>query len=202
MPSICWQPLLTGVAPLTNIAPGNTTTAPDYNANLLQAELVRVRAERDALLEQLGQIPRLPPSHEYDTRTRLREDKICGNNRNKNAWCAWHDSARLKADKVRAERTLSCKCTFEEALLEEELARNGVGSLKTPKALEALNAGGEKVVRLHPSLRKGLLRLLEERYNYRDGDFDVDPTTGQWVDGQRPEDLMAADVGTETSDQA
>ena len=154
----------------------------------LQTELAAVTAERDVLLGEIAQTALVPPLHEYVARTRARESSICRDNHVKNAWCAYHNTARLKAEKQRPERTLSCKCTFEEALLEEELARNGVGSLVVVKG------DAEKVVRLHPSLRRSLLRLLVERYNYRDGDFDVDPKTGQWKDGQHPESWAEAEV--------
>lgn len=40
---------------------------------------------------------------------------------------------------------------------------------------------------MDPALRTPLLKLLEWRYNYKDGDFDRDPATGQWVVPQREE---------------
>ncbi|ELU36801.1 hypothetical protein AG1IA_09168 [Rhizoctonia solani AG-1 IA] len=65
---------------------------------------------------------------------------------------------------------LNCGCTFNEALFEQALAAHGVGSYYP----------GESV-RMDPALRTPLLKLLEWRYGYRDGDFDRDPVTGQWI---------------------
>ena len=70
---------------------------------------------------------------------------------------------------------LNCGCTFEEALFEESLARHGVGSYHP----------GENV-RMDPALRNPLLKLLKQRYGYRDGDFERDPITGTWVEGEGP----------------
>ena len=68
---------------------------------------------------------------------------------------------------------MNCGCTYEEALFEESLARHGVGSYHP----------GESV-RMDPALRNPLLQLLQARYGYRDGDFERDPRTGDWVDGE------------------
>lgn len=68
---------------------------------------------------------------------------------------------------------LNCGCTYEEALFEESLARHGVGSYHP----------GE-TVRMDPALRNPLLKLLQSRYGYRDGDFERDPITGDWVEGE------------------
>jgi len=62
------------------------------------------------------------------------------------------------------------------ALFEESLARHGVGSYHP----------GE-MVRMDPALRNPLLKLLERRFGYVDGDFERDPTTGHWVDGEGAE---------------
>lgn len=74
------------------------------------------------------------------------------------------------------EGVLNCGCTYEQALFEESLARHGVGSYLP----------GENV-RMDPNLRNPLLKLLQERYGYRDGDFERDPFTGKWRDGEGPE---------------
>ena len=71
--------------------------------------------------------------------------------------------------------TLNCGCTHEQALFEESLARHGVGSYHP----------GENV-RMDPALRNPLLKLLQERYGYRDGDFERDPATGDWLDDEGP----------------
>ena len=70
---------------------------------------------------------------------------------------------------------LNCGCTVEEALFEESLARHGVGSYHP----------GENV-RMDPALRNPLLKLLEQRYGYKDGDFERDSITGTWVEGEGP----------------
>ena len=63
--------------------------------------------------------------------------------------------------------TLNCGCTPEDALFEESLERNGV-------------------TRVDIAARRHLLELLKGRYAYRDGDFEIDPRTGNWVPGQDP----------------
>lgn len=40
---------------------------------------------------------------------------------------------------------------------------------------------------MDPTLRNPLLRLLQEQYRYRDGDFDRNPVTGLWIDSEDPE---------------
>lgn len=59
------------------------------------------------------------------------------------------------------------------ALFEESLARHGVGSYHP----------GE-MVRMDPALRNPLLKLLEQRFGYVDGDFERDSRNGHWVDGE------------------
>ena len=56
---------------------------------------------------------------------------------------------------------LNCGCTYEQALFEESLTRQGVGAYQP----------GESV-RMDPALRNPLLLLLQKRYNYKDGDFE------------------------------
>ena len=62
------------------------------------------------------------------------------------------------------------------ALFEESLARHGVGSYHP----------GE-MVRMDPALRNPLLKLLETRFGYVDGDFERDPASGLWTDGEGAE---------------
>jgi hypothetical protein len=57
--------------------------------------------------------------------------------------------------------TLNCGCSYEEALFEESLSRHGVGAYLPGDS-----------VRMDPNLRNPLLKLLKERYGYKDGDFD------------------------------
>lgn len=42
-------------------------------------------------------------------------------------------------------------------------------------------------VRMDPELRNPLLHLLQTRYGYRDGDFERDPRTGNWLEGEGAE---------------
>ena len=72
--------------------------------------------------------------------------------------------------------TLNCGCTVEEALFEESLARHSVGSYLPGDS-----------VRMDPALRNPLLRLLQQRYGYRDGDFEREPLTGAWQENEGPE---------------
>jgi hypothetical protein len=37
---------------------------------------------------------------------------------------------------------------------------------------------------MDPALRNPLLKLMQVRYGYRDGDFERDPITGEWVEGE------------------
>ncbi|KAF8603707.1 hypothetical protein BDV93DRAFT_442042 [Ceratobasidium sp. AG-I] len=116
---------------------------------------------------------------EWDARTDARKRQYCSPNRAGNALCAWHDSRRERRAfpaRMAPPNHLNCGCTFNEALFEQALAAHGVGSYYP----------GESV-RMDPALRTPLLKLLEWRYNYKDGDFDRDPATGQWVVPQREE---------------
>ncbi|KAH9852472.1 hypothetical protein C2E23DRAFT_868631 [Lenzites betulinus] len=116
---------------------------------------------------------------EWHVRTEARKQTFCSMNRAGNALCAWHDSRRER--RVFPPRNappghLNCGCTFEQALFEESLARHGVGSYLPGDS-----------VRMDPALRNPLLTLLEQRYGYRDGDFERNPVTGSWVEGEGPE---------------
>ena len=108
----------------------------------------------------------------YDARVKL----FCSLNRAGNALCAWHDSRRERRaypPRMAPPGTLNCGCTYDEALFEESLARHGVGSYHP----------GESV-RMDPALRNPLLALLQERFGYRDGDFERDSQTGDWIEGE------------------
>jgi hypothetical protein len=108
----------------------------------------------------------------YDARIRL----FCSLNRAGNALCAWHDSRRERRahpPRMAPPGVLNCGCTYDEALFEESLARHGVGSYHP----------GESV-RMDPALRNPLLHLLQERFAYRDGDFERNSNTGGWVEGE------------------
>ncbi|KAK0204034.1 hypothetical protein DFS33DRAFT_1384300 [Desarmillaria ectypa] len=126
--------------------------------------------------------PRLSTSPSFQEswrlRTEARQRQFCSLNRAGNALCAWHDSRRerrVHPPRMAPPGYLNCGCSFEEALFEESLSRHGVGSYLP----------GESV-RMDPALRNPLLKLLQERYGYRDGDFERDPRTGDWVAGDGP----------------
>ena len=112
----------------------------------------------------------------WKARTDARIRQFCSLNRAGNALCAWHDSRRERRaypPRMAPPGHLNCGCTYEEALFEESLSRHGVGSYHP----------GENV-RMDPALRNPLLKLLQNRYGYRDGDFERDITTGNWVEGE------------------
>ncbi|KAI0342310.1 hypothetical protein BDW22DRAFT_182045 [Trametopsis cervina] len=114
----------------------------------------------------------------WRARTEARVKVFCSLNRAGNALCAWHDSRRERRahpPRMAPPGHLNCGCTYEEALFEESLARHGVGSYHP----------GESV-RMDPALRNPLLKLLQQRYDYRDGDFERDPITGDWQAGEGP----------------
>lgn len=111
--------------------------------------------------------------HEWQARTEARKKLFCSLNRAGNALCAWHDSRRERRaypPRMAPPGYLNCGCSFEGALFEESLARHDVGSYLP----------GENV-RMDPALRNPLLKLLQQRYGYKDGDFERDPNTGNWI---------------------
>ncbi|KAF7323802.1 hypothetical protein MKEN_00601300 [Mycena kentingensis (nom. inval.)] len=127
----------------------------------------------------------MPPSpspsfmSSWQTRTDARVRMLCSLNRAGNALCAWHDSRRerrVHPPRMAPAGYLNCGCTYEEALFEESLSRHHVGSYLP----------GE-TVRMDPALRNPLLKLLQQRYGYKDGDFERDPVSGRWVTGEGPE---------------
>ncbi|KAM6492510.1 hypothetical protein JOM56_012234, partial [Amanita muscaria] len=136
------------------------------------------------VIEKLRGYTRPPHSSTFqagwDARTEARRMLFCSLNRAGNALCAWHDSRRERrifAPRNAPQGFLNCGCNYEEALFEESLSRHGVGSYHPGEA-----------VRMDPALRNPLLTLLKRRYNYKDGDFDLDPISETWAEGQTPED--------------
>ncbi|KAI9511670.1 hypothetical protein F5148DRAFT_1280625 [Russula earlei] len=126
--------------------------------------------------------PQLPASPSFAASWKVRTDAriklFCSLNRAGNALCAWHDSRRERRahpPRMAPPGHLNCGCTFEEALFEESLSRHDVGSYHP----------GESV-RMDPALRNPLLKLLQKRYGYKDGDFERDSLTGNWIDGEGP----------------
>ncbi|KAL0958345.1 hypothetical protein HGRIS_000490 [Hohenbuehelia grisea] len=114
----------------------------------------------------------------WNARTAARIRLFCSLNRAGNALCAWHDSRRERRaypPRMAPPGFLNCGCTYDQALFEESLARHKVGSYHP----------GE-TVRMDPALRNPMLKLLEERYGYKDGDFERNPITGDWLEGEGP----------------
>jgi hypothetical protein len=162
----------------------------EFINDLVLVELEHEKAKRGSpsSLSQNG-LPTPPystsssPSNQSQTfqaswrlRTDARIKKFCSLNRAGNALCAWHDSRRERRaypPRMAPPGHLNCGCTYNEALFEESLARNGVGSYHP----------GE-TVRMDPALRNPLLKLLEWRFGYKDGDFERDPGTGYWIEGE------------------
>ena len=127
-------------------------------------------------------LPNAPASAQFQGQWRMRTDArkriFCSLNRAGNALCSWHDSRRERRmfpPRNAPAGFLNCGCTYDEALFEESLARHGVGSYHP----------GENV-RMDPALRNPLLKLLVQRYGYKDGDFDHDPLTETWNAGEDP----------------
>ncbi|KAG8906099.1 hypothetical protein FRB99_007623 [Tulasnella sp. 403] len=158
----------------------------EFVNDLVQLRVVELENEKQKLLsERNGQGPKSvgalsPPEPEFqsswDKRTEARIKRFCSLNRAGNALCAWHDSRRERRaypPRMAPPGTLNCGCTYEEALFEESLSRHKVGSYLP----------GE-MVRMDPALRNPLLALLQWRYGYKDGDFERDPASGKWVDGE------------------
>ncbi|EJD35838.1 hypothetical protein AURDEDRAFT_130419 [Auricularia subglabra TFB-10046 SS5] len=92
--------------------------------------------------------------------------------------CVWHQRHREPppfAAGMAPQAVLNCGCSMEEGLFEEALMRNSVGSL----------AGGQ--ANFEPELRRQLLALLKKRWDYQDGDFEIDRETGDWRASEGPE---------------
>jgi len=149
----------------------------------LESECTRNRAANNLAQPGTFQTPPLstpPPSSSFASswraRTEARKRMFCSFNRAGNSLCAWHDSRRERRaypPRNAPPGFLNCGCNHEEALFEESLARHGVGSYHP----------GESV-RMDPALRNPLLKLLKRRYGYKDGDFERDQITGDWVEGE------------------
>jgi len=147
-------------------------------------EIHRLHRRIQQLERELSQSKHTNSSHHpafqssWRVRTEARKRIYCSLNRAGNALCAWHDSRRERRafpPRNAPPGYLNCGCTYEEALFEESLARHGVGSYLPGDT-----------VRMDPALRNPLLKLLERRYKYKDGDFELDPTSLTWTDGESP----------------
>ncbi|TFK67578.1 hypothetical protein BDN72DRAFT_842850 [Pluteus cervinus] len=160
-----------------------TRQALEYECRSLQQEIQRLQTQRAQVLRssssaspQAAVSPAFQAS--WNARTEARVRHICALNRAGNSLCAWHDSRRERRaypPRNAPPGYLNCGCTVDEALFEESLARHQVGSYLP----------GESV-RMDPALRNPLLRLLQRRFGYRDGEFERDPRTGEWVEGEGP----------------
>ncbi|KAK7033666.1 hypothetical protein VNI00_012666 [Paramarasmius palmivorus] len=157
-----------------------------YRVRELEASERQYKERIRQLEQRLSQTPPgsagiTPPSsasfqNSWAARTEARKRLYCAPNRAGNALCAWHDTRRERRaypPRMAPEGYLNCGCTYEEALFEESLSRNGVGSYLP----------GDNV-RMDPALRNPLLRLLQRRYGYQDGDFERDSRTGEWTPGE------------------
>ncbi|CAE6417525.1 unnamed protein product [Rhizoctonia solani] len=149
----------------------------EYMNDLLQLRVVELESEKNKEPSDVTDKSLSPDfQRSWDVRTEARVKRFCSLNRAGNALCAWHDSRRERRSyppRMAPPGHLNCGCTYEEALFEESLARHGVGSYHP----------GESV-RMDPALRNPLLKLLQWRFGYKDGDFERDPKTKSWVEGE------------------
>ncbi|KAH7098708.1 hypothetical protein BKA62DRAFT_622246 [Auriculariales sp. MPI-PUGE-AT-0066] len=180
-----YPPASNFVQPSAAIVTGSGQSA-DWEA--LQHDHQMLKNFNTVLLEQIRMLTGIEPQGipayfsqafrtDWQTRTDQRKLMYCSNNRKGSSSCAWHSSRhqpREHAARRAPEGFLNCGCTDEEALFEASLAMHGVGSY---------NAGDGQ--RLDPAMRRALLVILQRRYGYRDGDFEIDPKTGGWAQGMR-----------------
>lgn len=159
-----------------------TKQALEYECRVLQNDLQRLHTQRVQLMRSTASASPNPPNPTFqaswNTRTEARIRYLCSLNRAGNALCAWHDSRRERRaypPRNAPSGYLNCGCTFEEALFEESLSRHHVGSYLPGEA-----------VRMDPALRNPLLKLLQRRFGYKDGEFERDPRTGEWLEGEGP----------------
>jgi hypothetical protein len=148
----------------------------------LELECSRAKSALDAMRSSSSGAPTVHHSsafqNSWKVRTESRKKIFCSLNRAGNALCSWHDSRRERRaypPRNAPPGYLNCGCSFEEALFEESLSRHGVGSYLPGEA-----------VRMDPALRNPLLKLLQTRYGYKDGDFEHDPLTERWAEGESP----------------
>ncbi|KAG9099112.1 hypothetical protein FRC06_005637 [Ceratobasidium sp. 370] len=148
----------------------------EFLNDLLQLRVVELESDKNKAPDATKK-PTAPEFEaSWEARTEARIKRFCSLNRAGNALCAWHDSRRERRSyppRMAPPGYLNCGCTYEEALFEESLARHAVGSYHP----------GESV-RMDPALRNPLLKLLQWRFAYKDGDFERDPGTGEWVEGE------------------
>ncbi len=98
---------------------------------------VRCRAGPSAhVVPSLPSVPSIPhsrPTWKLHGRSERRHAYVNSvlPNRAGNSLCSWHDTRRerrIHPPRMAPDGFLNCGCTSEEALFEESLARNGVGS--------------------------------------------------------------------------
>ncbi|KAE9388141.1 hypothetical protein BT96DRAFT_836727 [Gymnopus androsaceus JB14] len=168
----------------SNDSPNSHTSENDALRRTIAELEQRHRRDKEQIRALQTQISGSPshssPAFEasWRARTDARVRQFCSLNRAGNALCAWHDSRRerrMYPPRMAPFGFLNCGCTHEQALFEESLSRHNVGSYLPGDS-----------VRMDPALRNPLLKLLQDRYNYRDGDFERDPATGNWLHGEGP----------------
>ena len=121
-----------------------------------------------------------PQDHRQRAERRKMLRKTLNRNGNRNcAWCEPRREPRKYGPRRAPENKMTCGCNFEDALFEETLAWNGVGSMDTTQQ------------RLDPKLRHALLVLLKKRYRYQDGDLDFDHDKLEWMSGGNAASWMA-----------
>jgi hypothetical protein len=160
-------------APPSSSSSGNK----DEEIHRLHRRIQELQRELDQS-KQTGSPQYVAFQSSWRARTEARKRIYCSLNRAGNALCAWHDSRRERRafpPRNAPPGYLNCGCTYEQALFEESLARHGVGSYLP----------GDNV-RMDPALRNPLLDLLQTRYGYKDGDFEHDPTSLTWAEGESP----------------
>jgi len=175
--------------------PGSSTAAQQYSPSPderirhlqrrireLEFECSRAKSAVGPMRDSSSGVPTGPHSttfqNSWKVRTESRKKIFCSLNRAGNALCSWHDSRRERRaypPRNAPPGYLNCGCSFEEALFEESLSRHGVGSYLPGEA-----------VRMDPALRNPLLKLLQTRYGYKDGDFERDPLNERWAEGESP----------------
>ena len=167
------------VSPYLSPSPSDDQTDEIHRLRRRVRELEIECSRSRSIIDSLGH-PSPSPAFQasWKARTEARKQIFCAPNRAGNRLCSWHDSRRERrtyAPRQAPPGYLNCGCSEEEALFEETLSRNHVGSYHP----------GE-TVRMDPALRNPLLKLLEKRYGYKDGDFERDPVMERWADGESP----------------
>ncbi|KAH7099623.1 hypothetical protein BKA62DRAFT_304345 [Auriculariales sp. MPI-PUGE-AT-0066] len=169
-----------GLPAVTGAPPTPTALA---RVRQLEQEGERYRRQLNDLEQQIKSLtsPVMMPSvafqrpSDHARRAARRLELITKPNRIGNRSCAFHATATPYGIPAHSapDGLMNCGCSVNEALLEESLAKNRVGSM-APHG------------RLDPELRRSILKLLEDRYDYKDGDLDFDRASLKWREGDDP----------------